>query len=278
MGFGLLVEPVFSLVREPGAGLFGDLLEDAWGIAAIALLLSFRPAGGSRKSRAGAGRRRGRAVTVAGVPPASLPRARRELPARARGTRDRGPVPGCLRAAHGVRVPWHRGRDRRPLQAGLATASPRDAAERGGHLVLCLLRVRESSAWAPPRWLAPSLAAGAGGVPRRPAAVAARARRRRPAVRRDPDAPAPSCRRGLREAGRGPEPRGRTPDAHVDPTAPPCARPAPGARGVELDGAALVYDAALDEDRGWSKPSRPAAAVALDHQRLEADRRPRGSG
>jgi signal transduction histidine kinase len=41
MGFGLLVEPVFALVESPSIRLFGDLLEDAWGIAAIALLLSF---------------------------------------------------------------------------------------------------------------------------------------------------------------------------------------------------------------------------------------------
>src|SRR4051812_21294627 len=41
MGFGLLVEPVFALFESPTLRLFGDLLEDAWGIAAIALLLSF---------------------------------------------------------------------------------------------------------------------------------------------------------------------------------------------------------------------------------------------
>jgi signal transduction histidine kinase len=41
MGVGLLVEPVFALFESPTIRLFGDLLEDAWGIAAVALLLSF---------------------------------------------------------------------------------------------------------------------------------------------------------------------------------------------------------------------------------------------
>src|SRR4051794_12575840 len=45
MGFGLLVEPVFAQVETPTLRLFGDLLEDVWGIAGIALLLSFRSGG-----------------------------------------------------------------------------------------------------------------------------------------------------------------------------------------------------------------------------------------
>jgi signal transduction histidine kinase len=41
MGVGLLVEPVFALFESPTIGLLGDLFEDSWGVAAIALLLSF---------------------------------------------------------------------------------------------------------------------------------------------------------------------------------------------------------------------------------------------
>src|SRR3954453_10142634 len=44
-GFGLLVEPVFAQFENPTVRLFGDLLEDAWGIPAIALVLSFLSAG-----------------------------------------------------------------------------------------------------------------------------------------------------------------------------------------------------------------------------------------
>ena len=44
-GFGLLVEPIFAQFDSPTIGLFGDLLEDAWGIPAIALLLSFLSGG-----------------------------------------------------------------------------------------------------------------------------------------------------------------------------------------------------------------------------------------
>jgi signal transduction histidine kinase len=44
-GFGLLVEPVFSQVSNPTLRLFGDLLEDAWAIPMIALLLTFRSSG-----------------------------------------------------------------------------------------------------------------------------------------------------------------------------------------------------------------------------------------
>ena len=44
-GFGLLVEPVFAQVESPTLRLFGDLLEDAWAIPMIALLLTFLSAG-----------------------------------------------------------------------------------------------------------------------------------------------------------------------------------------------------------------------------------------
>jgi signal transduction histidine kinase len=44
-GFGLLVEPLFAQFESPTIGLFGDLLEDAWSIPAIALLLSFLSGG-----------------------------------------------------------------------------------------------------------------------------------------------------------------------------------------------------------------------------------------
>src|SRR3954453_17532876 len=44
-GFGLLVEPVFAQFESPSIGLVGDLFEDAWGIPAIALLLSFLSGG-----------------------------------------------------------------------------------------------------------------------------------------------------------------------------------------------------------------------------------------
>src|SRR5262245_19162325 len=40
-GFGLLVEPVFATFDSPTVRFFGDLFEDSWGIAVIALLLSF---------------------------------------------------------------------------------------------------------------------------------------------------------------------------------------------------------------------------------------------
>jgi signal transduction histidine kinase len=40
-GFGLLIEPLAAAVDTPVIRFLGDLFEDAWGIAAIALLLSF---------------------------------------------------------------------------------------------------------------------------------------------------------------------------------------------------------------------------------------------
>ena len=50
-GFGLLVEPLFAHFESPTFGLFGDLLEDAWGIPVIALLLSFLSGGRLRAAR-----------------------------------------------------------------------------------------------------------------------------------------------------------------------------------------------------------------------------------
>ncbi|WP_053227199.1 sensor histidine kinase [Solirubrobacter soli] len=44
-GFGLLVEPVFSQIENPTLRLVGDLLEDAWAIPIIALLLTFLSGG-----------------------------------------------------------------------------------------------------------------------------------------------------------------------------------------------------------------------------------------
>ena len=100
-----------------------------------------------------------------------------------------------------VRVPRHRGRDRRPVQARVAAAAAGDAARASpGSRACSSSRSRNSASSAPLAWLAVSLAAGhPGGVPRRPAALAARARRRRRPVRRDPDdARRASCRRGWR--------------------------------------------------------------------------------
>ena len=55
-GFGLLVEPVFAQVDSPALRLVGDLLEDAWAIPMIALLLTYLSGGrleGDRRPRAG---------------------------------------------------------------------------------------------------------------------------------------------------------------------------------------------------------------------------------
>jgi signal transduction histidine kinase len=41
VGFGLLVEPVFSQFDNPTIRLFGDLLEDVWAIPMVALLVTF---------------------------------------------------------------------------------------------------------------------------------------------------------------------------------------------------------------------------------------------
>ncbi len=44
-GFGLFIQPLFSEVHEPTVRAIGDLLEDAWGITMIALLLTFLSGG-----------------------------------------------------------------------------------------------------------------------------------------------------------------------------------------------------------------------------------------
>ena len=170
--------PITQALRRSARGCLGHR-----GDRAVAELPDRRTAPGNRGARAG--RRDGPAGGRGGRPP-FLPRARRQLPARAPEPRGRRRVRSCFRPAHGLRVPRHRGRDRRPLQAGLGTAAPRDAAERGGDLGCCSSRRwhcrRDSGA----RCVAGGrLAAGrAGGVPRRPAALAPRARRPHRSLRR----------------------------------------------------------------------------------------------
>ena len=144
-GFGLLVEPVFAQFESPTIALFGDLLEDAWGIAVIALLLSFLSGGrlegpptacSWRAMVAAAGRR---------VRPAPVPRARRELPARAR-RRRRSRTRSCALFAllTRVRVPRHRGRDRRRASsARRRRGGGRCCPSVAGHLVPAVLRGRQ---------------------------------------------------------------------------------------------------------------------------------------
>jgi hypothetical protein len=77
MGVGLLVEPVFALFESPTIRLFGDLFEDAWGIAdafvsLFALLTLFACLGtavviGARWKRASPPRRRAMLPSVAGI-------------------------------------------------------------------------------------------------------------------------------------------------------------------------------------------------------------------
>ncbi len=224
-GFGLLVEPVVRPVR----------VADDPGCSATCS----RTRGASRRSRSCSASSSG--GRVEGRPRDARAR-RRDRPAdwspsssgtcssSATGTScSSAPTPAIadalardLRAAERVRVPRHGGRDRRALQARVAAAAAGDAAERGRDLVPAAVRRGRNVGGLGAAGVARGLlAAGhAGGVPGRPAALAAGARRRRRPVRR---AAHDARRRAAGAAGEG-RPAIR---ASSSPTGSPTRTPTP---------------------------------------------------
>ena len=276
-GFGLLVEPVFAQFDSPTIWLFGDLLEDAWGIAAIALLLSFLSGGRLEGSPA-------RLLVAATILQQAAELARHLFLEREGNFllvyADAGvagafgaifillSVFACLGTAVliGVRYarasPPHR-RAMLPSVAGISC--------------LILFAVANSASSEPLAWLAVSSLLVI------PAAFLAGLLRSRLARGGVADLFGEiRTMRGAQLQERLAKAAGdqslvvayRHADAYADAGGVPVSiPPAAGRAYTPFDGGALVYDAALDEDPGLVEVVAAAAAIALEHDRLDVESR-----
>ena len=277
-GFGLLVEPVFAHVDSPTLRFFGDILEDAWAIAMIALLLSFTSGGrlATRADRVLVG------VIAAGtlaevVRHFFLERDGNFLLARADAAIADGllafqglcTIVGCLGVAVVIGVRFKRAST--PARRGMLPSV-------AGVASLLFFAVAQTPTTPPPvQWLAVSslLLVPAGFL-----GSLLRSRLARGGltdlfgelrILRGSELQArlaratgdPSLVLAYRTAGTD-----DYADAHGDPVALP---PAAGRAVTPLDGAALVYDAALEEDPALIEAVAVAATIALEHQQLQTD-------
>ncbi len=122
-GFGLFVGPLLAGFESPTVQEFNDVLDDFWAIAIIAILLTFMSSGRLERT---ADRVLVGAMGIV-VDPAdrarTVPRARRQLPARPPGSHRCRRARNCVRPSGRLRLPGHGGGDRCPLQARVGRRS-----------------------------------------------------------------------------------------------------------------------------------------------------------
>jgi signal transduction histidine kinase len=276
-GFGLLVEPVFVQFESPTIALFGDLLEDAWGIPAIALLLSFLSAGRLEGHPA--------RLLVAATILQQVAELARHLFLEREGNflllyADPGvadafgaifillSVFASLGTAVLIGVQYTRAS--RPHRRAMLPSV-------AGISCLILFAVANSASSEPLAWLAASSLLVV------PAAFLAGLLRSRLARGGVADLFGEiRTMRGAQLQWRLAKAAGdqslvvayRHADEYADADGASVAVPPPAGRSfAPFDGGALVYDAALDEDPGLIEVIAAAAAIALEHGRFEAESR-----
>ena len=281
-GFGLLVEPLFAQFESTTIGLFGDLLEDAWAIPAIALLLSFlsggRVEGGVARLLVGALVLQ---LVVEVVRHLFLEREGNFLLVYA----DAGAadalgavfvlltVFACLGTAALIAVQYKRAS--RPHRRAMLPSV-------AGISCLIFFAVANSASSEPLAWLAVSSLLV---IPAAFLAGLLRSRLARGGV---------ADLFGEIRTMRGAELQQRLAKAAGDPSlvvayrdsetyadadgTPVAVPPEPGRAFAPLDGGALVYDAALDEDPGWSRSSPRPRRSRSNATSSTPSRARRGSG
>ena len=263
-GFGLLVEPVFAQFDAPTVRAFGDLFEDAWGIPMIALLLTYTSAGrlATTADRVLVGAF-GAQLVLEFVRHLVLERDGNFLLVRADaqvadaivGIAGLLSALGCLGTAAVIAIRFKRASPphRRAMAPSVA-----------GIVALLVFAAAQTPDTPPPlQWLA---ACSLLLVPAAFLAGLLRSRLARGGV---------ADLFGEIRTLRGPQLQARLARAAGDPSLVIAYGDGPyadaGRSLARLDGAAIIYDPALDEDPGLVEVIVAAAAIALEHEQLHAE-------